>query len=69
MSITNSFFFFILYLVNLRREFMPNPTKFLDTLADGIIIQQLGHLTFPIICDLVEKDVFTLVSIYIDKIG
>ena len=42
---------------------------FLDTLADGIILQQLGHLTFQIICDLVEKDVLTLVSIYIDKIG
>lgn len=38
----------------------PNPPKFLDTIADGIILQQLGHLTFPIICDLVEKDVFTL---------
>ncbi|CAG2251090.1 SRR [Mytilus edulis] len=38
----------------------PNPPKFLDTIADGIILQQLGHLTFPIICDLVEKDVFTV---------
>ena len=60
--------FFISYLVNLRRERVwPNPSKCLDTIADGIILQQLGHLTFPIICDLVEKDVFTLVSLYIDN--
>jgi hypothetical protein len=26
---------------------------------------KLDHLTFPIICDLAEKDVLTLVSIYI----
>lgn len=38
----------------------PNPPKFLNTIADGIILQQLGHLTFPIICDLIEKDVFTV---------
>ncbi|XP_052074140.1 probable serine racemase [Mytilus californianus] len=38
----------------------PNPPKILDTIADGISQQQLGHLTFPIICDLVEKDVFTV---------
>ncbi|CAC5380323.1 SRR [Mytilus coruscus] len=41
----------------------PNPPKILDTIADGISQQQLGHLTFPIICDLVEKDVFTVLVI------
>jgi hypothetical protein len=58
-------FHFATYLVYIYKTYWPNPPKFLDTIADGIILQQLGHLTFPIICDLVEKDVFTLVSIYI----
>ena len=48
---------------------MAEPTYVLDTIADGIILQQFGHLTFPIICDLVEKDVFTLVNIYIGRFG
>jgi hypothetical protein len=55
----------ILYLVIYGERVWPNPPKFLDIIADDIILQQLDHLTFPIICDLVEKDVFTLVSIYI----
>ena len=32
----------------------------LSTKADAIRMQQCGHLTFPIMCELIEKDVFTL---------
>ena len=41
-----------------------DPPRFVDTIADGIRFQQVGHLTFPIMCRLVEKQVFTVVSIY-----
>ena len=33
--------------------------KFLNTKAEAIRLQQCGQLTFPIICNLVETDVFT----------
>ena len=71
MSITNVFLFFFSFCIwSIIGDILwPNPPTFLDTLADGIILQQFGHLTFAIICDFVEKDVLTLVSIYIDKIG
>ncbi|VDI20595.1 serine racemase [Mytilus galloprovincialis] len=42
------------------KRLWPNPPRFLSTIADGIRLQQLGHLTFPIMLDLVEKDVFTI---------
>ena len=29
----------------------PNPPQFLNTIAEGIKTQQLGQLTFPILCD------------------
>ncbi|XP_060561650.1 probable serine racemase [Ruditapes philippinarum] len=38
----------------------PNPPRFLNTIADGIRLQQLGHVTWPIILELVEKQVFSL---------
>ncbi|KAL3857714.1 hypothetical protein ACJMK2_012356 [Sinanodonta woodiana] len=38
----------------------PNPPRFLNTIADGIRLQQLGHLTWPIILQLVEKEVFSV---------
>ena len=31
----------------------PNPPQFLNTIAEGIMTQQAGQLTFPILCDLV----------------
>ncbi|CAG2195534.1 SRR [Mytilus edulis] len=42
------------------KRLWPNPPRFLSTIADGIRLQQLGHLTFPIMLDLVEKEVFTI---------
>lgn len=36
------------------------PNKFLDTVADSIRIQQVGDLTFPILCDFAEHKVFTI---------
>ncbi|CAG2234881.1 SRR [Mytilus edulis] len=44
----------------IRKRLWPNPPRFLSTIADGIRLQQLGHLTFPIMLDLVEKEVFTI---------
>ena len=38
------------------------PPRFLDTLAEGIRTQQVGHLTFPILVEHIEKEVFTVVS-------
>ncbi|XP_052801649.1 serine racemase-like [Mya arenaria] len=38
----------------------PNPPRFLETIADGIRLQQLGHVTWPIIRELVQKDVFSV---------
>lgn len=38
----------------------PNPPQFLNTIAEGIKTQQLGQLTFPILCDLAEHDVITI---------
>lgn len=38
----------------------PNPPRFVETIADGIRTQQLGHMTWPIILELVEKQVFSV---------
>ncbi|KAH3883199.1 hypothetical protein DPMN_007153, partial [Dreissena polymorpha] len=38
----------------------PNPPRVLDTIADGIRLQQLGHVTWPIIQEVVDKQVFTV---------
>ncbi len=35
-----------------RRRLWPDPPRFVDTIAEGIRTQQLGQLTFPIVCDL-----------------
>ncbi|KAL4223179.1 hypothetical protein ACF0H5_016651 [Mactra antiquata] len=40
----------------------PNPPRFLNTIADGIRLQQLGHITWPIILELVEKQVFSVTN-------
>ena len=38
-----------------RERLWPNPPQFLNTIAEGIMTQQVGHLTFPILCDLVDE--------------
>ena len=48
------------------KRLWPETPQFLDTIADGLIVQQLGKRTWPIILDLVEKDVFTVVCIVLD---
>ncbi|KAL5016661.1 hypothetical protein ScPMuIL_006250 [Solemya velum] len=40
----------------------PNPPQFLDTIADAMPMQQAGKHTFPILCELVEKTVFTVAN-------
>jgi threonine dehydratase len=37
----------------------PNEESFLDTKADAVRLSQCGFLTFPLIVELVEKEVFT----------
>ncbi|KAJ8312418.1 hypothetical protein KUTeg_009791 [Tegillarca granosa] len=38
----------------------PNPPRFINTIADAIRLQQLGHVTWPILLELAEKDVFSV---------
>ena len=45
-----------------QREW-PNPPQFLNTMADAIKLQQPGQNTFPILCELAEKEVFEMVSV------
>ena len=51
--------------VLLGERLWPNPPRMLQTIANGISTQQLGQLTWPILKDLAEKQVFTVVSITI----
>jgi len=37
------------------RRLWPDPPRFVDTIADGIRMQQLGKLTFPILCELASS--------------
>ncbi|KAK7474457.1 hypothetical protein BaRGS_00034279 [Batillaria attramentaria] len=42
------------------KRLWPEPPQYLDTLADAIRLQQLGHITFPILTQLAEKEVFEM---------
>lgn len=42
-----------------RERLWSNPPQFLDTIAEGIKTQQVGQLTFPLLCDLIT-DVVTV---------
>ncbi len=37
-----------------KERLWSDPPKFVDTIAEGIRTQQVGNLTFPILCDLIE---------------
>ena len=39
----------------MQERLWENPPQFLNTIAEGIMTQQVGQLTFPILCDLVDK--------------
>lgn len=41
-----------------KKRLWTDNSKFLDSKAEAIRLQQCGQLTFPIMCDLVEDDVF-----------
>ena len=41
-----------------KERLWPEPPQFLDSLAEGIKTQQCGHLTFPILCELAESEVW-----------
>ncbi|XP_013383766.1 probable serine racemase [Lingula anatina] len=47
------------YSLKAGKPMWPDPPKFVDTIADGLRVQRLGTLTFPVVLELVEKDVFT----------
>ncbi|XP_025090527.1 serine racemase-like isoform X2 [Pomacea canaliculata] len=38
----------------------PEPSQYLNTIADGIQLQSVGHVTFPILLQLAEKEVFEM---------
>jgi len=40
-----------------KERLWSNPPQFLDTIAEGIKTQQVGHLTFPVLCRYAEKEV------------
>jgi len=41
--------------IDAKERLWENPPQFLNTIAEGIKTQQLGQLTFPILCNLLEK--------------
>jgi len=41
----------------------PNPPRFLDTIAEGIRLQQTGQRAFKILRELAEKEVIEVVSL------
>lgn len=43
------------------RKMWHGPGLYLDTIADGLRVQQIGDLPFSIVKDLVEKEVFKVV--------
>jgi len=43
-----------------QQRLWSNPPQFIDTIAEGIKTQQTGHLTFPILCELIEDCVITV---------
>ena len=49
------------YFVHAGARLWPDPPEYLDTAADAIRLQQLGHLTFDILSQLAEKEVFEMV--------
>merc|ERR1719391_1662875 len=38
-----------------KERLWDNPPQFLNTIAEGIKTQQVGHLTFPILCSLIKQ--------------
>ena len=45
------------------------PPQYLDSIADGIRLQQTGYITTPILIDLAEKEVFEMVCLNYWKKG
>ena len=43
-----------------KQRLWSNPPQFVETIAEGIKMQQTGHLTFPILCELAEDSVMTI---------
>ncbi|CAF0859912.1 unnamed protein product [Adineta ricciae] len=43
-----------------QKRLWPNPPQFLQTKCEACRLQQCGTLTFPIMCSLVEKQVFSI---------
>ncbi|XP_071512938.1 serine racemase-like isoform X2 [Panulirus ornatus] len=43
-----------------KQRLWPNPPRFINTIADAIRTQQVGDLTFPILCEYAEPKVFSV---------
>ncbi|KAK3848914.1 hypothetical protein Pcinc_044311 [Petrolisthes cinctipes] len=43
-----------------KQRLWPNPPQFLNTIADAIRTQQVGELTFPVLCQFAETQVFSI---------
>ena len=43
-----------------KERLWADPPQFVDTIAEGIKMQQTGHLTFPILCELAEESVMSI---------
>lgn len=43
-----------------KQRLWPSPPRFLNTVADSIRLQEVGELTFPIICEYTNPRVFTV---------
>ncbi|XP_042891086.1 probable serine racemase isoform X2 [Penaeus japonicus] len=43
-----------------KKRMWDNPPRFLETIADAIRTQQVGDLTFPILCEYAESKVFSV---------
>ena len=43
-----------------KQRLWSDPPQFVDTIAEGIKMQQTGHLTFPILCELAEDSVMSI---------
>ena len=48
---------------NAGERVWPNPPIMLGTIADGMRLQQVGHLPWPILKDMAEKSTIALVRV------
>ncbi len=50
-----------------KQRLWSDPPRFLDTVAESIRLEQVGELTFPLLCDLVEPGLGNSVTAVVSK--